>query len=356
MTSDVLAQPSRASDNPQPLTAKTVTAISDIDAWICLDFEWTCDEGEHRRVHSDEGEIIEFAFVVFDTKLGRTVCEGQYYCKPARTPLTAYCTDLTGISETTLANAGSLDDALVAFEDALDRAGLKGRQCCAVTHGPCDLELTLARNCKAIRRKIPSVLRSYVDLREAAQHYVRTNGVQNARASTLREICDALGVEMIGEEHCGLDDAWMVLLSFQVLLNANTDLQVIDIDAEREAFLSKIRTDKMLALDGLPFRALETEIQSWLEGLVGHMLPANSIRIVLGLDDRPSGRAVVDMGTRSAAVAAFKVLACNVSSPGGRMLSMQDERFGAVERLILVRPLRRQERVDVNLGSFSSTR
>lgn len=278
------------------------------------------------------------------------MCEGQYYCKPERTPITEYCTELTGISEETLAKAGSLGDALVAFEDALNRAGLKGRRCCAVTHGPCDLELTLPRNCEAIGRKIPSVLRSYVDLREAAQHHVRTKSIQNARASTLREICEALGVEMIGDEHCGLDDAWMVLLSFQVLLNAKSDLQVIDIDAERNAFLNSNCTDRMLALDGLPFRALHTEIQSWLEGLVGSRLPANSVRIVFGLDDRPSGRAVVDMGTRSAAAAAFKVMTCKPLSPGGRMLSMQDERFGVMERLILVRPRRRQERVDVNFG------
>merc|ERR1712232_331858 len=216
--------------------------------------------------------------------------------------------------------------------------------------GPCDLELTLPRNCDAIGRKIPPVLRSYVDLREAAQYHVRTKGIQDARASTLKEICDALGVEMIGDEHCGLDDAWMVLLSFQVLLNAKIDLQVNDIDAERMAFLDPACTDRNLALDGLPFRAQLSEIQSWLEGLVGMRLSANSVRIVLGLDDRPSGRAVVDLGTRSAAVAAFKALACTASSPGGKVLSMQDERFGAVERLILVRPLRRQERVDVNFG------
>ena len=31
------------------------------------------------------------------------------------------------------------------------------------------------------------------------------------RASSLREICDSLQVEMVGTEHCGLDDSWMVL-------------------------------------------------------------------------------------------------------------------------------------------------
>jgi inhibitor of KinA sporulation pathway (predicted exonuclease) len=312
-----------------------------------LDFEWTCDDGEDRQVHSNEGEIIEFAFVVFDVKLGRDVCEGQYYCKPQRTQVTEYCTDLTGISEETLKGAGSLGDALDAFEFELDRAGLTGRRCCAVTHGPCDLELTLPRNCGAIGRKVPSVLRSYVDLREAAQAYVRSKGILGARASTLRQICDALGVEMIGDEHCGLDDAWMVLLCFQVLLNSKMDLQIIDIDAERQKFLDSTCTERVLALDGLPWPAREIEIQSWLEGLLGYRLPANSVRIILGLDNRPSGRGMVDMGNRCNALAAFKVLACNAFSPGGCMMSMDDENFGALERLVLVRPLRRQERIEL---------
>jgi inhibitor of KinA sporulation pathway (predicted exonuclease) len=327
---------------------------SNIDIWICLDFEWTADEGDDRKVHGNEGEIIEFSFVVFDAKLGREVCEGQYYCKPERTPLTEFSTKLTGISAETLASAGSLADALDAFEDAFKREGLSDRRCCAVTHGPCDLELQLVRNCQEIGRKVPSVLRSYVDLREAAQDYVRTRGIKKARASTLKEICEALDVEMVGQEHCGLDDARMVLHSFKVLLNASiNDLQIIDIDAERTWFLSSECTEQKLALDGLPFRAQACEIQKWLEGLLGHKLPkkeGQSVKFVYGSDNGPSGRAVVDLGARSAALAAYKDLACNQWSPGGRLLKMWFSPGGLVERVILVRPLRRQERDFVNFG------
>ena len=59
-------------------------AFSGIDDWISLDFEWTCDEGNERLVHANEGEIIVLAFVVFDTTLGCDVCEGQFYCQPER--------------------------------------------------------------------------------------------------------------------------------------------------------------------------------------------------------------------------------------------------------------------------------
>lgn len=136
-----------------------------MEIWICLDFEWTCDEGADREVHPDEGEIIEFSYVVYDAKLGKVACEGQFYCKNEKTPITSFCTNLTGISDEILANAGSLCDALDAFDAALNAENLIGRPSCAVAHGSADLELMLPGNCKHIAgREVPQVLRTYVDL------------------------------------------------------------------------------------------------------------------------------------------------------------------------------------------------
>ena len=39
-----------------------------------------------------------------------------------------------------------------------------------------------------------------------------SNYPAGVRASSLREICESLQVEMVGTEHCGLDDSYMVLL------------------------------------------------------------------------------------------------------------------------------------------------
>lgn len=282
--------------------------------------------------------------MIYDAKAGRDICEGQYYCKPQRTPLTEFCTELTGISEETLATAGTLEDALVAFGDAMSQAGLSERRCCAVTHGPCDLELTLPRNCSANGCSIPPVLRNYVDLREAAQHFVHTKGIKDQRASTLKEICEALGVDMIGDEHCGLDDAWMVLMSLQVLLKSQADLQVINIDVEHKAFLSLECREHALAFDGMPFHASLKDVQVWLKGLVGQHVPQGKICIVLGLDGRPSGRVVVEFSSRRAALDAFKVLAYDDASLSGGKLIECETSWGIAERLVLARPLRRQER------------
>lgn len=313
----------------------------DVEVWICLDFEWTCDEGENRRVHSDEGEIIEFSYAVYDSKAGRVACEGQHYCKNVRTPITKFCVDLTGITEEKLANAGSLEDALHALDQALSSKALAGRSCCSVTHGSADLELMLPLNCVELGLEVPKVLRRYVDLREATQSHLAASGVKGVRASSLRQICEALNVEMIGEEHCGLDDSWMVLLATQELLKSGADLRAVDLDAERRSFTACCEVwAQKLCLDGLPFEAVAVEVRPWLELHTGQQLTEGALSVVLGMDGRPSGRAVVDFGSHEAAVVALHAL------DGGRRIvcgSLESWPYERKERLILARPLRRQE-------------
>eukprot|EP00434_Breviolum_minutum_P031080 symbB.v1.2.027491.t1/scaffold2823.1/size69429/3 len=98
------------------------------EIFICLDFEWTCDDGEDRQVHSDDTEIIEFSYVIYDAKANRLACERQHYCKNQRTPLTPFCTELTGITEETLASAGSLADALEGLQRDLNDEQICGRR------------------------------------------------------------------------------------------------------------------------------------------------------------------------------------------------------------------------------------
>eukprot|EP00928_Gymnodinium_smaydae_P089655 TRINITY_DN73582_c0_g1_i1.p1 TRINITY_DN73582_c0_g1~~TRINITY_DN73582_c0_g1_i1.p1 ORF type:complete len:659 (+),score=92.46 TRINITY_DN73582_c0_g1_i1:90-2066(+) len=320
-------------------------STKDVEVWICLDFEWTCDEGESRRLHSDEGEIIEFSYVVFDSKAHKSVAEGQHYCKNVRTPITQFCTDLTGITDETLQNAGSLEDALQALSSAITADGIKGRPMCAVAHGSADLELVLPKNCERLGLQVPPALRRYVDLREAAQRHIATVGSSSnrKRVSSLRQICEALQVEMLGDEHCGLDDSWMVLFATQALLKAGARLRAIDLDAELTAFVENTNGPgaQSLCLDGLPFFAVASEVRPWLQKHTGLPLREDALWLVLGLDGRPSGRAVVDLACHDEATSALKTLA------GGKCLTC-----GTVdtwpfepprERLILTRPLRRQE-------------
>lgn len=310
------------------------------ELWICMDLEWTCDEGPARRVKPEEAEIIEFSYAIYDSIAWRVVCEGQHYCRNERTALTQFCTDLTGITEEKLAKAGTLEDALRAFELALSAPELAGRSICAVTHGTADLELALPNHCRAKGLEVPKVLRRCVDLREATQHYCAKSGQKGLRASTLRDICSVLGVDMLGNEHCGLDDSWMVLLAFQQLLKRGAEFQIVDLDLEQREFPSS-DADRWLCLDGLAFYATAGEVIAWLESHSeegGQIVYEGGLLLVLGPDGKPSGRALADFGSKEQAAKMLQRFR------GGRTLAVNDPKYGQRERLVLLRPLRRQER------------
>jgi len=267
---------------------------------------------------------------------------GQFYCKPTRTPITDFCTNLTGISDTTLKDAGSLADALGSLATALSAPSLAGRSICAVAHGSADLELMLPRNCRDQGLEVPPYLRRYVDLREATQSYLAAKGAHDQRGSTLRQICEAMKVPMLGEEHCGLDDSWMVLLAFQELLLAGATLRPVYIDAERADFLgSSCEAPTSLVLDGLPFFAVTSEVLPWFKQHADVDVTPEALSVILGLDGRPSGRAVVEFPSQAAAQKALQAL------DGGQRLTCGSFDYwpfeAPKERLILARPVRAHE-------------
>jgi len=293
------------------------------DVWLCLDFEATCDEGDPPRVRRDEAELIEFSYAIYDEVLDRVTHTGQHYCRNERTPLTDFCTALTGITRDKLEGAGSLGDALVALQVTLNEEALVSRNCCAVVHGAWDLEFLLPANCKAKGLKVPSILRRYVDLRLSAQRHLTW-----APATTLAEICRGLGVVMDGREHCGLDDARMVALATGVLRRAGAELTHADLEYEQAAFLASAET--RLCLDGLPFAIVAPQICEWFQEL-GCQTRVEGLRMILGSDGRPSGRALVDFGIHITAASALS------SVEGGKLLA---------DRLVLLRPLRESERLE----------
>lgn len=142
---------------------------------------------------------------------------------------------------------------------------------------------------------------------------------------------------MIGDEHCGLDDSWMVLLATQQLLKADADLEQIDLDAERTHILNANCTEQMLCLDGLPFFTVLTDLKPFIESHCSCSLPASAFTIVLGMDGRPSGRAIIDFGFHAVLVEFMRAF------DGGRTIVCGKD--PPSERLVLARPLRRRERM-----------
>jgi len=180
--------------------AKASSLALGVELWIGLDFECTYDEdvGLDRQVRSDEGEIIEFLFVVYDAVKKQVAPQGQHYCKDVNTPITKFGTALTGIPDDTLEKIRSLQEALDAFNKVMYELEAENRVCCAVAHGSSYLELVLPSSCLIVGAEVPKVLRRYVDLREATQSFLLTrglsgNGIRPSLCSGLTRLAPTCG-------------------------------------------------------------------------------------------------------------------------------------------------------------------
>merc|ERR1712048_284647 len=116
------------------------------------------------------------------------------------------------------------------------------------------------------------------------------------------------------------------MLATQQLLIKGANLQPVDFVAERLEFLNGELRDVLLCLDGLPFHTLEADIENWLREHIGDDHGSRKISVVLGIDGRPSGRAVVAFGSDEKAAKALVML------DGGRILTCRNT---PGERLVL---------------------
>ena len=112
-------------------------------------------------------QVIEFPWVCVDTRTNEITAMEQVFVRPEYSPITPFCTELTGIDEATVASAGTLADAvhqLSAFvEPLLAEAGPNG--VCMVTHGPWDLWVQLRGEAARKGIELPRVLSRFYDLK-----------------------------------------------------------------------------------------------------------------------------------------------------------------------------------------------
>lgn len=85
--------------------------------FLIIDLECTCDE--QSTIPREEMEIIEIGAILgaVDSLSFSTLSEYRTYIKPTIHPkLTAFCTNLTGISQETVDGAQPLSEALISFQ------------------------------------------------------------------------------------------------------------------------------------------------------------------------------------------------------------------------------------------------
>mgnify|MGYP003385783877 FL=1 len=187
--------------------------------YCVIDFEATCMKD--RRITNQE--VIEFPAVIINADTLLIELEFHSYVKPITNPiLDSFCTSLTGIEQDTVDRAKPFQSVFYSFqqfmlENGFDLEGnwegvnalADGISCPVserkavtfITHGAWDLRTMLPAQCRLSHTKIPKQLRRFVNVKDTfGQIYprVRSRGMAN--------VLQAMGLELIGRHHSGIDD------------------------------------------------------------------------------------------------------------------------------------------------------
>jgi len=163
---------------------------------VIMDFEATCDDGPSRnradKCRKTTQEIIEWPAVILNVNTLEIEAEFHRYVRPTDVPLlTKFCTQLTGIRQTQVARAATLEPTLHDFHHFLCDFGLLGTPkdtWSFVLCGDWDLKTMLPTECSRKCIKIPKYFKSWMNIKHIFQaHYQTKKTVGNGRNAIILE-------------------------------------------------------------------------------------------------------------------------------------------------------------------------
>ncbi|KAJ3319709.1 ERI1 exoribonuclease 3 [Boothiomyces sp. JEL0866] len=165
---------------------------------LVLDFEATCGEG----IGNHNQEIIEFPIVVVDVATLKVVDEFHTYVKPT-TQLLPFCTELTGITQDQVENAPSLSQVLPQAE----AFAKKFPHSVFVTCGDWDLKTMLRVQTERESLFRDEIFQQWVNVKFAFNDTMADSKRKQNRAKGMAGMLNALGLDLVGRHHSGIDDA-----------------------------------------------------------------------------------------------------------------------------------------------------
>ena len=167
--------------------------------YAIMDFECTCWEREDPN--RQEHEIIEFPVVFINSKTLEIDFEFHAYFKPTENPvLSQFCTDLTGITQSTVDEGECLESVLKDF--AIFLAGNAIESFTPCTDGPWDFTKFLIPETKRKGLATPAWTLRWLNVRKQFQHMFNLS-----KWIGVDESLSMLGLTFEGRPHSGIDDA-----------------------------------------------------------------------------------------------------------------------------------------------------
>jgi inhibitor of KinA sporulation pathway (predicted exonuclease) len=183
---------------------------------LIMDFEATCA----KDVKPKNSEIIEFPAVLLNGRTFEVVDEFREFVRPTEKilpnlregELTAFCTELTSITQAQVDGAQRLPTVLRNFNTWLATHNLEANAVLPVTCGDWDLKTMLPVECERKRLYVPEALLRWCNIKQLFEHATKQN------ASGMAGMLWALGLRLEGHHHSGIDDCRNIARIFQRLL------------------------------------------------------------------------------------------------------------------------------------------
>ena len=196
----------------------STSASKPVNYFLVLDFEATCD----RDTKMKPQEIIEFPVLKVNAATMKTESTFHTYVQPTAHPvLTEFCTELTGITQDMVIGQPTLPDVLQQFHKWMFKNGLLDPtvNSCFVTCGDWDLKTMLPGQCKYFKIPIHNYFRRWVNIKRLFQR------VTGQRAAGMPGMLKALGLELEGRHHSGIDDSKNIARILAKLAEVDPNIQ-----------------------------------------------------------------------------------------------------------------------------------
>ncbi|KAI1793925.1 exonuclease [Ganoderma leucocontextum] len=184
---------------------------------LILDFEATCDD-TRRVVPRDESEIIEFPTLLYNVDENVVQDTFHEYVRPTRHPtLTSFCTDLTGIEQSTVDAADPFPSVWERYQEFLRKHDIMDQPGSAayLTCGDWDLKTMLPQQLRLSGTQISpnsttgtlsAPYNRWVNVKKSFQHHY---GLKYAKG--MAGMLKRAEMELEGRHHSGIDDCKNVL-------------------------------------------------------------------------------------------------------------------------------------------------
>ena len=182
--------------------------------YVIIDFECTCwSRGGMDDPLTPAHEIIEFPAVFLNSETLEIDFEFHSFVRPTEDPvLTEFCTELTGINQSTVSESSDLKIVLADFRRFLQFNSITSFTVCA--DGPWDFEKFLYPECTRKGIPYPEWADKWIDVRKK---FAEAFGFE--KWVGVNDMLEYLELEFEGRPHSGIDDARNIARIMKALHN-----------------------------------------------------------------------------------------------------------------------------------------